>query len=36
MGGIKRSDIKTGIRVSVVTKEDQRTGEAGCVKERLK
>jgi uncharacterized repeat protein (TIGR03833 family) len=37
MNEIKRTDIKTGMLVKIVTKEDQRTGEltAGIVKEIL-
>ena len=37
MNGIKRSDIKTGVHVKIVMKEDQRTGELteGVVKDIL-
>jgi uncharacterized repeat protein (TIGR03833 family) len=37
MNGTKRSDIKLGIRVSIVLKEDQRTGvfTKGIVKDIL-
>lgn len=37
MDGNKRSDIKPGIRVSVIQKQDQRTGKAteGIVKDIL-
>jgi len=37
MDGIKRSDIKQGLRVSIVLKEDQRTGKLteGIVKNVL-
>ena len=37
MNGTKRSDIKLGIRVSIVLKEDQRTGALtkGIVKDIL-
>ena len=38
MDGNKRSDIKPGIRVSVIQKQDQRTGKAteGIVKDILR
>ncbi len=37
MDGTKRSDIKPGLRVSIVTKQDQRTGKLtdGIVKDIL-
>jgi len=37
MSGIKRSDIKTGMQVKIVLKEDQRTGKLteGIVKDIL-
>jgi len=37
MSGFKRSDIKTGMQVKVVLKEDQRTGKhtEGIVKDIL-
>jgi len=37
MSGFKRSDIKTGMQVKVVLKEDQRTGKLteGIVKDIL-
>jgi uncharacterized repeat protein (TIGR03833 family) len=37
MGGKNRADIKTGLRVSVVQKQDQRTGKTteGTVKDIL-
>jgi uncharacterized repeat protein (TIGR03833 family) len=37
MSDIKRSDIKTGMQVKIVTKEDQRTGKLteGNVKDIL-
>ncbi|MBK7631748.1 MAG: YwbE family protein [Ignavibacteriales bacterium] len=37
MNGIKRTDIKIGVQVKIVMKEDQRTGELteGIVKDIL-
>jgi uncharacterized repeat protein (TIGR03833 family) len=37
MNGTKREDLKPGMRVKIVLKEDQRTGELteGCIKDIL-
>ena len=37
MNGTKREDLKPGMRVRIVLKEDQRTGELteGCIKDIL-